>query len=118
MTPQGKASSSPPFNEHVRALLMEAEIGEVPTLDLHGYAKDEAIHRAEEFLYHEQWQGSEAVRIIHGRGTEALRHALTKWLARQSSLVAGFRDMDDPRFQQACLAIALHRLPKKTSRHS
>lgn len=116
MTRPGKASPQPVSPEHLRALLMEAEIGDVPTLDLHGYSKDEAIHAAEQFLYHEQWQGSEAVRIIHGRGTDTLRRALLSWIARQSVVVAGYRDMDHPRFQNACLAIALHRIQKRTAR--
>lgn len=101
-------------HEHVQALLLSAEIGDVPTIDLHGLSTTSAVQEVEDFLYHEQWAGSEAVRIIHGRGTDALRHAVMKWLGQHPSLIAGFRDMTDLRFQQACLAVALHRLKRKT----
>ncbi len=96
----------------MRILLLEAEIGEVPTLDLHELSRDQALHETEDFIYREQWHGSTSVRIIHGRGTDVLRHAVRTWLSQHPDVVAGYRDMTDPRFQQACLAVALHRIKR------
>jgi DNA mismatch repair protein MutS2 len=51
-------------------------------LDLHGFRVDEALMRLEEYLDSAVRDGVEKVRIIHGRGTGALRDAIREHLQR------------------------------------
>ena len=51
-------------------------------LDLRGYRADEALIKVEEFLDKALRDGLSSVRIIHGRGTGALRNAVRELLRR------------------------------------
>ena len=51
-----------------------------PELDLHGMRVAEAVRRASVFLVQEQRRGTISVRIITGRGTGALKSAITELL--------------------------------------
>jgi DNA mismatch repair protein MutS2 len=48
-----------------------------------GLTVEEAIHRIEKFLDDALLAGHHRVRIVHGKGTGALRHGLHEWLDRQ-----------------------------------
>lgn len=92
------------------SVLMAAEYGEVPKLDLHGNTKPEALHRLEQFLYEEQFADSEAVRIIHGKGQNILAPAVRQWLDQQvqfGTLVAGYRGSNRLEEQGAVVLVAL-----------
>ncbi len=41
----------------------------IPTLDLHGVTQDEVFDRMDRFLRREEANGSQCVRILHGKGT-------------------------------------------------
>ncbi|MDA0768666.1 MAG: endonuclease MutS2 [Chloroflexi bacterium] len=56
---------------------------ETSELDLRGLRSDEAIIRVEDFLDKAVRDGFSSVRIIHGKGTGALRQAVRDHLARQ-----------------------------------
>lgn len=92
--------------------MFAAELGACPEIDLHGMSKDMALHELDKFLHHEMLAGSEAIRIIHGRGDQILRKAIHTWLARQQELdlVAKFRDAQKSGEQNAVTYAALHRL--------
>ncbi len=62
------------------AAIFAAELGHVPTIDLHGQTPDQAISLLDAFLNHECLQGTEAVKIIHGRGSGKLRTAVLAFL--------------------------------------
>ena len=53
-------------------------------LDLRGLRAADALERLEEFLDGAMRDGLGSVRVIHGRGTGALRHAVREHLARHS----------------------------------
>lgn len=62
----------------------------VPELDLHRLTVDEALPRIDEFLYDAYVARRQSVRIVHGKGTGALRNAVRTWLPRHQ-LVKSFR---------------------------
>ena len=73
------------------AAMFAAELGESPSLDLHGLDSHEAIRAMDSFLNSEFMRGSEAVKIIHGHGHGVLRASVHKAL-RGHPLVIAFRD--------------------------
>ncbi|HEY7724672.1 MAG TPA: Smr/MutS family protein [Anaeromyxobacteraceae bacterium] len=65
---------------------------EVPidgTLDLHGFRPEELSSLLEEWTEACRARGILAVRIVHGKGTGALRRGVEAWL-RRSPAVASF----------------------------
>ncbi len=77
---------------HLDPLFFSAELGGAPELDLHGSSVDVAIGQLDPFL-HAHWHHREPiVKIIHGRGTGALRLAIHRWLKGQSRMVEEFRE--------------------------
>jgi DNA mismatch repair protein MutS2 len=62
-------------------------------LRLLGSTTDEAQAAVEKFLDDAILAGHPAVRLVHGRGTGALRRAVTAYL-RSHPLVSGFRPAD------------------------
>lgn len=90
--------------------MLAAEIGEAPEIDLHGDSVDLALSRLDTFVHQELMRGSEAVKIIHGRGTGKLRDAVLAWLRKNPNLVAAFRDASAPGQQGGMTVAALHRL--------
>lgn len=67
--------------------LFSAELGDAPTIDLHGMTVDEAIHNLDSFLNHEFIRDTEAIRVIHGKGSGKLRETILPWL-KKHELVA------------------------------
>ena len=63
-------------------------------LDLIGLRVEEAIARIEPFLNHASLAGIGELRIVHGKGTGALRRGVREYLDGHP-LVAEFRDGDD-----------------------
>ncbi|WP_406676550.1 endonuclease MutS2 [Moorella sp. ACPs] len=61
-----------------------------PEIDLRGLTVEEACHRVDAYLDDAVLAGLNQVRLIHGKGTGALRVALQDYL-RQHPLVKGFR---------------------------
>ena len=93
--------------------LFAAEIGDqAPTIDLHGHTVDLALSRLDSFLHHELLQGTDAIKIIHGRGGGWLREAVLKYLReqQQAGLVGAFREATDPRQNGAVTLAALTRI--------
>ncbi len=50
-----------------------AHIQQIPTLDLHGVVVDDVFDLMDRFLRREEANGSDCVRILHGRGTGKVR---------------------------------------------
>jgi len=69
---------------------MSPSASSYPELDLHRFTTDEAIMKLEQFLYEAYCTGVPIVRIVHGKGTGALRSKIRGWLPKQS-LVKSFR---------------------------
>ncbi|MFC2000001.1 Smr/MutS family protein [Chloroflexota bacterium] len=61
-----------------------------PELDLHRLTVDEALPKIDQFLYEAYINQRPSVRIVHGKGTGALRNAVRAWLPRHH-LVKSFR---------------------------
>jgi len=74
----------PPDDEKPHVLPLEG------TLDLHTFRPNEAGDVVEAFLEESQARGWREVRIIHGKGTGAMRELVHARL-RRSKLVASFR---------------------------
>jgi DNA-nicking Smr family endonuclease len=60
------------------------------TLDLHTFRPSEAVAAVEAFLDESQKRGWGEVRIVHGKGTGALREKVQAYL-RRSPFVASYR---------------------------
>ncbi len=98
--------------EQYEAAMLAAEIGiEAPSIDLHGMTANEALHTTETYINHEFMRGTEAIRIIHGRGTGALQRTVHALLAQlqQQNLVAAYRDAAHLNQQGGVTLVALHR---------
>ena len=72
--------------------LFTAEIGDVPTLDLHEMSVDIAIHELETFIDRAFVRRDEAVKIIHGRGSGKMRDAVHAWLKKHPTYIGAYRD--------------------------
>jgi DNA mismatch repair protein MutS2 len=82
--------------ERVSTTVLATPRGEVPfQLDLRGLRRDEALERLEEYLENASLAGMAEARIIHGKGTGAIRQAVREEL-RRSSYVARFAPELDP----------------------
>ncbi len=86
----------PESHNPTESAIIAAELGGlVPTIDLHGFSADQALHVMENFLFARHPAG-EALRIIHGRGKQKLRGAIHKWLKNNANHIAYFRDSNKP----------------------
>ncbi|MFZ2803768.1 MAG: Smr/MutS family protein [Patescibacteria group bacterium] len=61
-----------PNNPH-ESTIFAAELGTAVTIDLHGLDVNQATSDLDQFLNHEFMQGTEVVKIIHGRGEQKLK---------------------------------------------
>lgn len=90
--------------------LVTAELGNVPEIDLHGMSVDEALSNTENFLYSEQHNGTEAVRLICGRGSGKLHKELCDWLSiskKSANLVEDFTQSNQPHQQGGVILVSL-----------
>ena len=79
------------------ASVFAAELGgEVAELDLHGLDVEDTRRELDKFLNHEFMQGSDAVKIIHGRGEQKLQKTVENFLSGHD-LVEYFRGSQDPK---------------------
>ncbi len=62
-----------------------------PELDLRGLTANDAVYEVERYVEEACLAGLDKIRIIHGKGTGALRQAVREWLAG-CPLVTSFRD--------------------------
>jgi DNA mismatch repair protein MutS2 len=82
------------------ARLFAAELGDPPEIDLHGLQDVvQGTHILDQFLHSEFMVGTDAVRIIHGRGSGKMRQAVYELLASHE-LVEFFRDSHHPNEMQ------------------
>jgi DNA mismatch repair protein MutS2 len=82
--------------ERPSPLTMASPRGDVPfQLDLRGLRRDEALERLEQYLEDAALVGMPEARIIHGKGTGAIRQAVREAL-RRSQYVARFAPEPDP----------------------
>jgi len=86
--PAGKAKGAPGVRTRDRSLAA-AKAQEVPTeVDLRGLMVDEALEKVDKFLDDAVLAGLPQVRIIHGKGTGALRKAITEALRTDRRVVS------------------------------
>ncbi|MCW1892265.1 MAG: Smr/MutS family protein [Candidatus Uhrbacteria bacterium] len=91
------------------AAIFAAELGSVPEIDLHGQTVNQALSMLDGFLNHECLQGTEAVKIIHGRGTGALQKAVRLFL-QDHPLVVILKDASSMSQQGGVTYAALERV--------
>jgi DNA mismatch repair protein MutS2 len=94
----------------VETAIFAAELGDCPSLDLHGLPVENALHELDIFIDRHFVAGVEAVKVIHGRGTDRLRQAVWNWLKQSGERVAGFRGTQRADEQGAVTYVALHRV--------
>ena len=93
--------------------IFAAELGDAPSIDLHGLDRIDAIREMDAFIARESARGSEAVEIIHGRGSGTLRDAVRTHLASHP-LVALNRDASHPGKQGGVIYAALYDARKRS----
>ena len=69
--------------------------GNAPSIDLHGFDSQAAVHELDLFLHAAFNRGDEVVEIIHGRGTGKLREVIRTFLST-ANIVECFRDGNNP----------------------
>lgn len=89
-----KRKTVEPSSDYEHAIFA-AEIGDPPKTDLHALDVHEALRTVDQFINHEFLEGSDVIKIIHGRGTGKLREAIHAFLTNHE-LVAYFRDANVP----------------------
>jgi DNA mismatch repair protein MutS2 len=97
--------------------VLAAELGEAPSIDLHGLDRVDAIRMLDAEISHHAAIGTEVIEIIHGRGTGALRDAVRSHL-KSNMLVAYFRDADHPGKQGGVTYAALYEARQRIVRSS
>src|SRR5215470_10984863 len=81
--------------ERLPTLAIATPRGEVPyQLDLRGMRRDEALERLEQYLEDASLTGLAEARIVHGKGTGAIRQAVRDTL-RRSQFVSRFAPEPD-----------------------
>ena len=91
-TSQERRAAQP---EHQASVAVASPRGEVPyQLDLRGMRRDDAVERVEQYLEDASLIGMPEARIIHGKGTGAVRQAVRDAL-RRSQYVAHFAPEPD-----------------------
>jgi len=89
---------NPPAEVDMEREIWAAEMGDAPSIDLHGMDKSLALSELESFLHQEIMDGERVIKIVHGRGTGALRKEIHRWLSKQKNngLVLYYRDSRAP----------------------
>jgi DNA mismatch repair protein MutS2 len=81
--------------ERLAPVAVASPRGDVPyQLDLRGLRRDEALERLEQYLEDASLIGMTEARIVHGKGTGAIRQAVRETL-RQSQFVARYQAEPD-----------------------
>jgi DNA mismatch repair protein MutS2 len=81
--------------ERLPTVAVASPRGEVPyQLDLRGLRRDEALERLEQYLEDASLIGMSEARIVHGKGTGAIRQAVRETL-RRSQYVSRFAPEPD-----------------------
>lgn len=79
------------------SILLSAEIGGSPEIDLHGVKDvDAGLRELDGFLNQQFMNGVEGIKIIHGRGSGALRAAVHEYLSGLN-FVEAYRDSTNPK---------------------
>jgi dsDNA-specific endonuclease/ATPase MutS2 len=99
--------SALPSADH-EAAIFAAELGDAEKIDLHGLSIENATRELDSFLHHEFMNGTEVVKIIHGRGEQKLQNAVMKML-RNHAVVEYFRGSNSPTQINAVTYAALSR---------
>lgn len=88
--------------------IFAAELGAmIPSIDLHGYSRDNALQEIGNFLYKKFPSETEVVKIIHGRGEQKLRSAIHDWLKKHKKDFPYFRDSNNPAEQGGVTYVAV-----------
>jgi len=93
--------------------IFAAELGDAPSVDLHGLDRIDAIRELDAYIASEAARGTEAIEIIHGRGSGTLRQAVRAHLASHP-LIALHRDASHPGKQGGVMYAALYDARKRT----
>ncbi len=99
--------SVPPNADH-EAAIFAAELGDAINVDLHGLSVEDATRELDSFLHHEFMNGTEVVKIIHGRGEQKLQKAVEK-LLHNHPVVEYFRGSNSPTQMNAVTYAVLSR---------
>ena len=99
------------LEQDAESAIFAAELGDAPSVDLHGMDRAVALRELEAFFHVELMKGTAAIKIIHGRGNQILRAAVSEWLKHpeQKPFVAKFRVSQNPSEQDAVTYAALQR---------
>lgn len=108
MASMSKRVSAPAPDDGYEAAIFSAEIGSCPTLDLHGAYHDDIEGEIDRFLFRESQRGTDAVKVIHGKGTQQLRKQVASFLATHP-LVGRARLSQNPSEANAVTYIAIVR---------
>lgn len=114
MPPDPPRSERTPEEAFEHAILA-AELGDAPSIDLHGLDRHDAVLAVDAFISRESVKGTDAIKIIQGRGEGTLRRVLLRHLFSHP-LVALARDaVQRPGEQGGVIYAALHdaRLKRK-----
>jgi DNA-nicking Smr family endonuclease len=105
-----KERPSPPPPNPFEAAIFASELGsDVPEIDLHGLSVDDIDRELGAFFYRIHPPGTEALKIIHGRGTQKLRNTVHDWLKKHPDIVAYYRDSTIPSQQGGVTLVALQK---------
>ncbi len=99
--------STAPNADHESAIFA-AELGDAVKIDLHGLSVEDATRELDSFLHHEFMNGTEVVKIIHGRGEQKLQKAVMKSL-HDNKIVEYFRGSNSPTQMNAVTYAVLSR---------
>ncbi len=103
------------MNASLQSELFAADIGLVPELDLHEERPEHAQHLLETFLHAELVRGTDAVKIIHGRGAGVMSttvRALLKEYEQKHKLVRAFAGSEQLGQEGAVTIVLLERLSR------
>jgi DNA mismatch repair protein MutS2 len=90
------------------AAIFAAELGDVPSVDLHGLTKDQALNELDAAIGRAYMDKQEVIKIIHGRGKGILERAVQEYL-HTHPMIAAFRAAQAAGQQGGVTFAALHK---------